>query len=73
MAVMSVLAGSIAGALAAKGASNSEIIINVLFALSVSTLFTGVLFAVGACGRGNGCALYPTQWSRVFLPRRACC
>ena len=38
VAVMSVLAGSIAGALAAKGASNSEIIINVLFGLSVSTL-----------------------------------
>ena len=60
VAVMSVLAGSIAGALAAKGASNSEIIINVLFALSVSTLFTGVLlFAVGALRLG--------QWLR-FVP-----
>jgi SulP family sulfate permease len=60
VAVMSVLAGTIAAALAAKGASNTGIIINVLFALSLSTLFTGVLlFAVGALRLG--------QWLR-FIP-----
>ncbi len=60
VAVMSVLAGSIAAALAAKGASNTEIIINVLVALSVSTLFTGILlFAIGALKLG--------QWLR-FIP-----
>ena len=60
VAVMSVLAGTIAAALAAKGASNTGIIVNVLFALSLSTLFTGVLlFAVGALRLG--------QWLR-FVP-----
>ncbi len=44
---MSVLAGSVAAALAAKGASNTAIIINVLVALSVSTLFTGILLYRG--------------------------
>jgi len=60
VAVMSVLAGSVAAALAAKGASNTAIIINVLVALSVSTFFTGVLlFGVGALRLG--------QWLR-FVP-----
>jgi sulfate permease, SulP family len=60
VAVMSVLAGSISAALAAKGASNTEIIINVLVALSVSTLLTGVLlFGIGALKLG--------QWLR-FVP-----
>jgi sulfate permease, SulP family len=60
VAVMSVLAGSVAAALAAKGASNTAIIINVLVALSVSTLFTGILlFGVGALRLG--------QWLR-FVP-----
>jgi len=60
VAVMSVLAGSLAAALAAKGVGTTSIIINVLVALSVSTLLTGVLlFAVGALRLG--------QWLR-FVP-----
>jgi SulP family sulfate permease len=60
VAVMSVLAGTVAATLAAKGASNTEIIINVLIALSVSTLFTGILlFGIGALKLG--------QWLR-FVP-----
>ena len=60
VAVMSVLAGSVAAALAAKGAGTTEIIINVLVALSVSTLFTGILlFGIGALKLG--------QWLR-FVP-----
>jgi SulP family sulfate permease len=60
VAVMSVLAASIAAALAAKGASTPTIIINVLIALSVSTLLTGILlYGVGALKLG--------QWLR-FIP-----
>ena len=60
VAVMSVLAASIATALAAKGASTPQIIINVLVALSVSTLLTGILlYGVGALKLG--------QWLR-FVP-----
>jgi SulP family sulfate permease len=60
VAVMSVLASSLASVLATKGASNTEIIINVLVALSVSTLLTGVfLFGIGALKLG--------QWLR-FVP-----
>jgi sulfate permease, SulP family len=60
VAVMSVLAASIATALAAKGASTPQIIINVLVALSVSTLLTGILlYGVGALRMG--------QWLR-FIP-----
>jgi sulfate permease, SulP family len=60
VAVMGVLAASIATALAAKGASTPTIIINVLVALSVSTLLTGILlYGVGALRLG--------QWLR-FIP-----
>jgi hypothetical protein len=60
VAVMSVLAASIATALAAKGAPTAQIVINVLVALSVSTLLTGVLlYGVGALKMG--------QWLR-FIP-----
>ncbi len=60
VAVMSVLAASIATALAAKGASPPQIIVNVLVALSVSTLLTGILlYGVGALRLG--------QWLR-FIP-----
>jgi len=60
VAVMSVLAGSVAAALASKGAGTTAIIINVLVALSVSTLFTGILlFGIGALKLG--------QWLR-FVP-----
>jgi sulfate permease, SulP family len=60
VAVMSVLAASIATALAAKGASTPTIIVNVLVALSVSTLLTGILlYGVGALRLG--------QWVR-FIP-----
>jgi sulfate permease, SulP family len=60
VAVMSVLASSVAAALAAKGASNQAVIINVLVAISVSTLFTGILlFGLGALRLG--------QWLR-FVP-----
>jgi sulfate permease, SulP family len=60
VAVMSVLAASIAAALSAKGASTPTIIVNVLVALSVSTLLTGILlYGVGALRLG--------QWLR-FIP-----
>jgi SulP family sulfate permease len=60
IAVMSVLAGSIAAALSAKGASTPAIILNVMVAISVSTLFTGfLLFGLGALRLG--------QWVR-FIP-----
>jgi SulP family sulfate permease len=60
VAVMSVLAASIATALAAKGASNAQIIVNILIALSVSTLLTGIfLYGIGALKLG--------QWLR-FIP-----
>jgi SulP family sulfate permease len=60
VAVMSVLAASIAAGLAAKGASTETIIINILIALSVSTLLTGILlYGVGALKFG--------QWLR-FIP-----
>jgi sulfate permease, SulP family len=60
VAVMSVLAASIATVLAAKGAGTDQIIVNVLVALSVSTLLTGILlYGVGALRLG--------QWLR-FIP-----
>jgi SulP family sulfate permease len=60
VAVMSVLASSIAAALAAKGASHETVIVNILVALSVSTLLTGVLlYGIGALKLG--------QWLR-FVP-----
>jgi sulfate permease, SulP family len=60
VAVMSVLAASIATALAAKGASTPTIIVNILVALSVSTLLTGILlYGIGALRLG--------QWLR-FVP-----
>ena len=60
VAVMSVLAASIATALSAKGASTPTIIVNVLVALSVSTLLTGILlYGAGALKLG--------QWLR-FIP-----
>ena len=60
VAVMSVLAGSIAAALAAKGVTTQAIILNVLVGISVSTLFTGfLLFGLGALRLG--------QWLR-FIP-----
>src|SRR3990170_8482047 len=60
VAVMSVLAASIATALAAKGAGTPQIIVNVLVALSVSTLLTGILlYGIGAFKLG--------QWLR-FVP-----
>ena len=60
VAVMSVLASSIAAGLPAKGAGTETIIINVLIALSVSTLLTGILlYGVGALRLG--------QWLR-FIP-----
>jgi len=60
VAVMSVLASSIAAALQAKGASTDAIILNVLVALTVSTLLTGILlYGTGALKLG--------QWLR-FIP-----
>ena len=60
VAVMSVLAASIATALQAKGASTDAIILNVLVALTVSTLLTGILlYGTGALRLG--------QWLR-FIP-----
>ena len=60
VAVMSVLAASIAAALQAKGASTDAIILNVLVALTVSTFLTGVLlYGTGALRLG--------QWLR-FIP-----
>jgi SulP family sulfate permease len=60
VAVMSVLAGTVAGGLASKGASTEAMVINVLVAISLSTLLTGVLlFGIGALKLG--------QWLR-FVP-----
>jgi sulfate permease, SulP family len=60
VAVMSVLASSIAAGLSARGAATPEIIINVLVALSISTLLTGILlYGIGALRLG--------QWLR-FIP-----
>ncbi len=60
VAVMSVVAGSVAAGMIAKGATQQEIIINVLVALSVSAFLVGVfLFSVGALKLG--------QWLR-FIP-----
>lgn len=60
VAVMSVLASTVAAGLAAKNASTDAMIVNVLVAISVSTFLTGVLlFGVGALKLG--------QWLR-FVP-----
>ena len=57
---MSVLASTVAAALAAKGASTETIVLNVMVGISVSTLLTGVmLFGIGALKLG--------QWLR-FVP-----
>jgi sulfate permease, SulP family len=68
VAVMSVLAASIAGALAAKGASTEQIIINVLVALSVSTLLTGILlYGIGALRLGQSLRFVPYPVIGGFL------
>jgi SulP family sulfate permease len=68
VAVMSVLAASIATALAAKGANQPQIIINVLVALSVSTLLTGVLlYGIGALKLGQGLRFVPYPVIAGFL------
>jgi SulP family sulfate permease len=60
VAVMSVLAATVAAGLASKGASEEAMVINVLVAISVSTFLTGaLLFGVGALKLG--------QWLR-FVP-----
>jgi SulP family sulfate permease len=60
VAVMSVLASTVAAGLAAKNASTDAMVVNVLVAISVSTFLTGVLlFGVGALKLG--------QWLR-FVP-----
>lgn len=60
VAVMSVVAASVAAGLMAKGAGQEEIIINVLVALSVSAFLVGLfLFSIGALKFG--------QWLR-FIP-----
>jgi len=60
VAVMSVLATTVAAGLAAKGADSETMVINVLIAISVSTFLTGaLLFGVGALKLG--------QWLR-FVP-----
>jgi SulP family sulfate permease len=68
VAVMSVLAGSVAAALAAKGASNEAIILNALVAISVSTLFTGfLLFGLGALRLGQWLRFIPSPVIAGFL------
>jgi SulP family sulfate permease len=60
VAVMSVLAATVAAGLAAKGADEGTMVINVLVAISVSTFLTGaLLFGIGALKLG--------QWLR-FVP-----
>ena len=62
VAVMSVLAATVAAGLASRGASEEAMIINVLVAISVSTFLTGVLlFGVGALKLGQWlrCVPYP--------------
>ena len=69
IAVMSVLAGSIAAALAAKGVTTQAIILNVMVGISVSTLFTGfLLFGLGALKLGQWLRFIPTRLSPDFLP-----
>lgn len=68
VAVMSVLAASIATALAAKGAPTQQIVINVLVALSVSTLLTGILlYGIGALRMGQGLRFVPYPVIAGFL------
>jgi SulP family sulfate permease len=60
VAVMSVLASTVAAGLAARNASTEVMIVNVLVAISVSTFLTGVLlFGIGGLKLG--------QWLR-FVP-----
>ncbi|MEZ5828567.1 MAG: SulP family inorganic anion transporter [Hyphomicrobiales bacterium] len=60
VAVMSVLAATVAAGLAAKGADSETMVINVMVAISVSTFLTGaLLFGVGGLKLG--------QWLR-FVP-----
>ena len=60
VAVLSVLAGSIAGTLSALGVSNDVIVVNALIAITVSTVISGVfLYGLGALRFG--------QWLR-FVP-----
>ncbi|MGD8691029.1 MAG: SulP family inorganic anion transporter, partial [Methyloceanibacter sp.] len=60
VAVMSVLATTVAAGLAAKGADTETMIINVMVAITVSTFLTGaVLFGLGGLKLG--------QWLR-FVP-----
>jgi SulP family sulfate permease len=60
VAVMSVLASTVAAGLAAKNASTDAMVVNVLVAISVSTFLSGVLlFGVGSLKLG--------QWLR-FVP-----
>ncbi len=54
VAVMSVLAGSVAGRIAADGGSTGDAIEHVLLAISLATLLTGlVLYAIGALRLGQ--------------------
>ena len=74
VAVMSVLAASIATALAAKGASTDQIIVNVLVALSVSTLLTGILLTGSArFASASGSASFRILWSAASSPLPASC
>ena len=60
VAVLSVLAGSIAGTLSASGVSNDVIVVNVLIAITASTVISGLfLYGLGALQCG--------QWLR-FVP-----
>src|SRR4029079_14173416 len=68
VAVMSVLASSIAVALAAKGADTQTIVINVLVAISVSTLLTGfMLFGLGSLKLGQWLPFIPYPVIGGFL------
>ncbi|MFD0987019.1 SulP family inorganic anion transporter [Methyloligella solikamskensis] len=68
VAVMSVLATTIAATLASQGASQETIIINVLLALVVSTFFTGLLlFGLGAFRAGQFLRFVPYPVIGGFL------
>ncbi len=73
VAVMSVLAGTVAAGLAAKGADAETMVINVLVAISVSTFLTGaLLFGIGGLKLGQWLRFVPYPVIGGFLAASGC-
>lgn len=73
VAVMSVLAATVAAGLAAKGADSETMVINVLVAISVSTFLTGaLLFGVGGLKLGQWLRFVPYPVIGGFLAASGC-